>query len=257
MRRMLPVVISFVFLGSSAPQVLAQAVPPAKAVAAPAETPSVQEILDRYVSALGGRAAIEKLTSRVLKGRVEYTSLDLKGEVEIASKAPDKARLTFYFPGGVVEEGYDGTVAWEAPIPEVVRTLRGERAAESKIDSQFYADLRIAELFPQLKVVGTEAVDGRPAYVVEGVPAEGNRRWFYFDVKTGLLVRHDFEGREASLVGRYSTYLRDYRAIDGVKLPMTIQQKGEGVDWTIRFTTVQHNVPLDDARFKKPKAVAR
>lgn len=253
MRRML-MVVSFVLFWGPAPPATAQAVPPAKPTAAPAELRSVPEILDRYVAALGGRAAIEKLTSRISKGRVEFPSMSLTGEIEIAAKAPDKLRATFYLAGTVVENGYDGAVAWEAPVPEIVRTLRGERAANTRIEAQFYGDLRIAELFPQLKLVGTEVVDGQAAYVVEGVPAQGSRRWFYFDVKSGLLVRYDSEGMEPPQVGRASTYLRDYKEIDGVKIPMTLREESENLSFSVRFTSVQHNVPLDDARFKKPKA---
>ena len=247
------VAVGLALLGSSALQATAQAVPPAKPGPASGELPSVQQILEMYVSALGGRPAIEKLNSRVLKGWVEYPGQGVSGEIEIAAKAPDKLRATFRLPGDVVEEGYDGTVAWEANSREGVFAVRRERGANIRIEAQFYSDLRLAELFPQLKLTGTEVVEGQPAYVLEGVPLEGSRRWFYFSVKTGLLVRQDSEQVEPPRAGRYSTHLKNYQEFDGVKIPMAWDQEGAGVKWTIRFAEVRHNVPLDDARFKKPK----
>ena len=246
-------VIFFVLFGSAASQATAQNVPPAKSAAAPQSLPSVGQILDRYVSALGGRSAIEKFNSRVMKGWIEYPEHNLTGEVEIAAKAPDKLRVTFIFAEFSAEQGYDGAVAWEALSRDVIRTLRGERAANSKIDSQFYSDLRIAELFPQLRVIGTEVVDGQAVYVVEGVPAEGSHRWFYFNARTGLLDRYEFEVLEPPRAGRYTIRVKGYKDFDGVKLPVTMYQEGGGERVNLQITEVRHNVPLDDARFKRPR----
>lgn len=246
-------VIFFVLFGSAAPQAIAQNVPPAKPAAALQTLPSVEQILDRYVSALGGRSAIEKLSSRVMKGSIEYPEHNLVGDVEIAAKAPDKLRVTFNFADFAAEQGYDGAVAWETLSSDVIRTLRGERGANLKIDSQFYADLRIAELFPQLQVIGTEPVDGQTAYVVEGVPAEGSRRRFYFNARTGLLDRYEFEVQQPPRAGRYTIHVKAYKIFDGVKIPVTMYQEGGGERFNLQITEVRHNVPLDDARFKRPR----
>ena len=234
-------------------QASAQTVPPAKPGAAPEKVPSVEQILDRYVVALGGRAAIEKLNSRLAKGWVEVLGQDLTGDVEIAAKAPDKFRLTFRVPGFMAEEGYDGAVAWAADSRGIVRSLRGERAANARIDAQFYSDLQIAALFPQLQLIGTEVVGKEAAYVVEAVPPEGSRRWFYFGVNTGLLLRYDAEVLEPPPAVRNATRLSAYTEIDGVKVPMTMRQETTELSWILHITDVRHNIPLDDARFKKPK----
>lgn len=56
----------------------------------PRSMPAVEAILDKYVAAIGGKAAIEKLSSRVQKGTIEIPSAGITGTIEIYAKAPNK-----------------------------------------------------------------------------------------------------------------------------------------------------------------------
>src|SRR3989449_10913532 len=73
--------------------------------------PSVDQILDKYVQALGGKAAIEKLNSRVTKGRFEVPEQGLTGSLDAYAKAPNKtASVVELTGGGQFRPGYDGTL---------------------------------------------------------------------------------------------------------------------------------------------------
>src|SRR5262245_65576576 len=90
---------------------------PAKAPEAAAKTttvePSVDQILDKYVQAIGGRQAVEKITSRVTKGTFEVSTMGLKGELEVYAKAPNKTLRVQNLSGvGEILDGYDGKIAW-------------------------------------------------------------------------------------------------------------------------------------------------
>ena len=62
-----------------------------------ASLPTVDEILDRYVQALGGRQAAEHVTSRIMKGsRVGADGILIPEEVY--SKAPDKLLTVITYP---------------------------------------------------------------------------------------------------------------------------------------------------------------
>src|SRR4051812_339319 len=76
---------------------------------------NVDAVLDKYVKAIGGRARIEKISSRVSKGTFELESLaGVKGSVEIYQKAPNKQVGIINIPGiGTDAAGFDGTIAWE------------------------------------------------------------------------------------------------------------------------------------------------
>src|ERR1700693_4945034 len=54
-----------------------------------AATPSADQILDKYVAAIGGEAAWHKLNSRIAKGTIEIPAMSLSGTVESHEKAPN------------------------------------------------------------------------------------------------------------------------------------------------------------------------
>src|SRR5687768_9331244 len=56
----------------------------------PDSMPTADQIIDDYVKASGGKAAIEKLTSRETKGTFEVPALSASGTLEAFAKAPNK-----------------------------------------------------------------------------------------------------------------------------------------------------------------------
>ncbi len=84
--------ISVVLLALAPALSFAQEKPAETKPAATAETrlPLADEVLDKYVEALGGKAAFEKLTSRVMKGDFELTTMGVTSVAEIYAKAPNK-----------------------------------------------------------------------------------------------------------------------------------------------------------------------
>ena len=224
--------------------------------ASSAALPTVDEVLDRYVKALGGRAAIEKINSRVSKGTFEISSLaGAKGTLEIYEKAPNKEVAMLNIPGiGMQAEGYDGHVAWELqPDSGVVHEKSGLELATAKREAEFYGDIKLKELYSSLTLKGVEKVGAREAYIIEAVPAVGNPDRFYFDTQTSLLIRKDSveEGDE----GKRSVqeFYDDYRTVDGVKLPFSLRQVSPGLEFVVKITEIKQNVPVEDARFNKPE----
>src|SRR5581483_11660612 len=72
---------------------------------------TIEQVLEKYVEAMGGKAAIEKVTSRVERGRFEIAGLALSGPVEIYGKAPDKRLIRYTVPGqAVLSEGFNGAI---------------------------------------------------------------------------------------------------------------------------------------------------
>jgi hypothetical protein len=59
--------------------------------------PTVDQILDKFVQALGGKAAIEKQTSSVSRSSFEYQGKG--GTVEVYAKAPNRFAIFMEVPG--------------------------------------------------------------------------------------------------------------------------------------------------------------
>ena len=214
--------------------------------------PSVDQVLDKYVQSLGGKAAIEKLTSRVSKGTFEADQ-GVSGEIEFYSKAPNKLALVVDLSGlGQVRQGFDGTVGWAHNPQMGVREMSGQELSVTKRGAQFHQALKLRELYPKMAVQGKQKVGARETYLIEADPGDGSLRRMYFDAATGLMVRNEIERDTPQGRGTYETELDDYKEVDGVKLPFTVRQSNPGVSFTIKVTEVQHNVPIEDAKFAKP-----
>jgi len=220
-----------------------------------AAMPNVDAIIDRYIAAIGGRAAIEKITSRASLGKIEVPSMNLSGTVMIHEKAPDKTLQVVIFSGNAFRQGFDGTHAWTDDPADGLRLLSGVELAEAKRDADFFHPLHLHEIYSKLTFVGTEKVGDRDAYVLEGTAAdESEPDRMYFDVQSALALRilsprHTPDGK-AKIQEDFS----DYRTVDGLELPFTIVQTGGSADFTIRVSEIHDGVDLDDGEFAVPQA---
>jgi hypothetical protein len=209
--------------------------------------PSVEQILDRYVQAVGGRQAIERVTSRVWKGSRVGADGVLVPE-EVYAKAPNKLLTVTSYPNMVFHTGFDGTRGW-ARSNEGSRDVPSEMLAQLRREAEFYKETRLKDIYSKLAVLGRATVGEREAYVVEATPSDGVPEKLYFDVQTGLLTRKYSEMK--TVLGQFPTQTdyEDYREVDGVKLPFAIRWSIPGRTWGRKITEIKQNVPLDDARF--------
>jgi hypothetical protein len=175
--------------------------------------PTVDQVLARYVTGLGGRAAIQKLTSRVAKGTLEVPEQGVNGTVTLQSKAPSKRRFTIDIERyGLVEQSFNGMAGW-ADNPETgLRDLSEEELGYERLATDFYAALNIGKSYTGLTVKGKEKMGESDVSLVEGKQPDGFLRVMYFDAATGLLVRFSAErgGPGGAIQG--DNYLEDYRA---------------------------------------------
>jgi outer membrane lipoprotein-sorting protein len=208
--------------------------------------PTVEQILDKYVQAIGGKAAVQAQTSRVMKGAL--TAADIDAKIEVYAKAPNK-QLTEMASSilGTSRTGFNGAAAWEDEDGEVK-----ELSAFPKREADFYFPLKMRELYPRLELKGKEKIGEREAYHLEA-PRNGNPKRWYFDTRTGLLLRTEVRNPEGKLLSREE--YEDYRAIDGIQIPLTTRRiEDDETEIIIKFSEVKHNVPIDDAKFEKPAA---
>ncbi|MFL6336598.1 MAG: CocE/NonD family hydrolase [Pyrinomonadaceae bacterium] len=232
--------------------------PAAPAPAVPAGLPTVEQILERYVAAVGGRAAIERLTSRVLKGTYTVPGRNFSAPVTIYAKAPDKLAIVVADPEHTMMQGFDGKVGWEEEFGNPgLRELSGVPLAELRRQADFYHALHLRESYPKMTLMGTAKVGDREAYVIEAVPAEGRTARLYFDAQTHLLVRRDLLADPPQEQPIAEALLEDFREVDGVRIPFTRRTfyplaGEERRVVVITLDDLKHNIPIDDSRFKKP-----
>jgi len=217
--------------------------------------PSVDEILQKYVQALGGKEAYEKVTTRAMKGTAEIPDDNVTGAARVVAKAPGSFRLTLDIPGyGVIETVLDGTNGWEKNPDSGVHAMSNADLATAKRDHHFYRETRLKELFPTMTLAAPADVNGHKANVIDAAPASGSPEKLYFDADTGLLVKRDYERvtLEDGIV-QYEVFLSDYRDVDGIKVPATIEQRSPDSTVIFKFAEIKNNPPLADSAFAKPE----
>jgi hypothetical protein len=215
--------------------------------------PSAEQIIDLYIEALGGKAAIEKITSRVSKGTIEIPAAGLNGTIETYTKTPDKFASFVSLSGvGEINRGYDGKIGWSSDPIQGTRELEGSELALIKRAGDLQGDLKFKTGYTKMTVKGKEKIGDREAYVIDAVPTEGSAEKLFFDAQTGLLLRRDFEFNTPQGKMLTENYAENYREVDGVKIAFTQRQVLPVYTAVIKTVEVKNNVPIDDAKFSKP-----
>lgn len=218
-----------------------------------AALPTVDAILDKYIAAIGGRDAQRKITSRVMRGRVDVPGVSFGGKVEVFAKAPNKSLTIMNVePMGLFKTGFDGRIGWNFSGNGLDVATKIDR--EALLDADFYREIKLKELYTRLKVTSKIKDGFRQVYVVEAaVDARAPAETLYFDVESGLLVRRDLTRTVSRGPVRAEVYFSDWRELDGVKIPFRMTQSMPTMKFVTTIEEVKHNVAVDEAIFKRPQ----
>jgi photosynthetic reaction center cytochrome c subunit len=215
---------------------------------------SVDAIIAKYTDALGGAAAIRKITTLDEKGMAEMPARGgMKTEIDEVRKSPDKALLTVRMPNGAeMSQGYNGTIGWHAFPGREPEELTWDDLARAKQSASFIPGLNLKEDFVRAQAAGTEKIGDQDAYRVIAFRKGGGRVVFYFDTQSGLLLR--VSQRIESPLGSLplDTDYSDYRDVDGVKVPFTVTATRVQGPTIYKWDQIRANVDVAESRFDKP-----
>ena len=222
--------------------------------------PSADQILDKYLQALGGAQRVAGLTSFAAKGTTVGYGLDAeKRPLEIFAKAPDQRATVIQEEKGTTTTIYDGRSGWIAApnLPLPVLPLTGGELDGAGLDAALSFPARIKQAFTRWRVGVPVDIEDREVQVLQGTTAAGNIATLYFDSKSGLLMRIIRYAR--SPVGRLPTQIdySEYRDVAGVKMPFRWNILWLDGRETVELTEVRPNVPIDNAKFAKPAPPGR
>lgn len=233
--------------------------PPKPAETPKAETaaalPTADQLIDKYVQAVGGADALKKIASRVHKGTITIGGRQLP--VEVFSKAPNKRISLVHTPNGDNITAFDGRAGWIGnPGPRPPRDMTAQEIEAASFDATFYLPLELKSIFDRFQVRSVDKIGGHDAIQVVANKGESLPVRLFFDKESGLLVR-TLRYADTPL-GPNPTQVdySDYRAQDGVKIPFQWTLARPLGRFTIQVTELQQNVPVDDSKFAKPSGAA-
>ena len=214
--------------------------------------PSADQLLDKYVHALGGATAVDKVTTRVMKGTIDVGGKSLP--IDIYAKDTEK-RISFtHMPDGDSVTAFNGREGWLGSPGHPVREMHGSDLDSAAIDADLHLATHLKQMFSEMRVGGIEKIGDEQAYVVMGSREGKPPIRLYFDAQSGLLVRLVRFGETA--LGWMPTQIdyADYRDASGVKVPYRWTLARPNGRFTIQISEMQQNVPVDEAKFAKPPA---
>jgi hypothetical protein len=219
-----------------------------------AKTPTVQEILAKYVQAIGGRAANEKIKSRTMKGTIELAPMGVKGTFESFAAAPGKSLTKMSLTGiGDIIEGYDGTTAWSVNPISGNRDKQGVELAQNALTYNFYREINLDKLYQKMELKGVEKVGSDDAYVISATRGNLPSETFYFSAKNGLMVRQDITLETPEGKTPTKNFFEDFRDVDGVKLAFKTRSTLPQFEVITIYSEIKHNAAIADTKFIKPK----
>jgi outer membrane lipoprotein-sorting protein len=229
-----------------------------------ASAQTADEVVEKYLTALGGRAALGKLTSRSTTGimTVSTPGGEVSGPIEIMNQRPNKSRtlikldLTALGAGPmVIDQRFDGTSGYVIDTMQGNRDIAGNQLENMKNGMFPNPLLNYKENGATVELGGKEKVGERDAYVLILKPRSGSTARQFIDTETYLPIKLVVKV-DLPQVGELEqvSELSDYREVDGVKIPFKVKVASSIQNFTIAVTKVEHNTKIDDALFSKPAA---
>lgn len=218
--------------------------------------PPADQVLDRYLAAIGGAGRVAALTSFAGKGTyIGFDDPD-KSPLEIYARAPGSRATVVHGLSGDTTTVIDGRSGWIAAPPTdrpvALLAVTGQELEGVKLEAELLFPSRIRQSLTKWRVGVPALLGDREVRVVQGTTAGGAVATLCFDAETGLLVR--LVRYAASPVGRLVTRIDygDYRDVAGVRMPFRWTVSWLSGRSTYELTEVQPNVPIPDARFARP-----
>jgi outer membrane lipoprotein-sorting protein len=223
---------------------------------------TVDEIVEKHLTALGGRAALAKLTSRSMAGTITLSTPagPVSGPIEVLNERPNKVRtfinldLTALGVGKVViDQRFNGTTGYGIDSLQGNRDITGDQL-EVMRNTVFPSPLmNYKELGLTVQLAGKEKVGDRDAYLLTLKPKTGPTLRQYVDAESYLPVRIVM-ALNIPPVGdlEQTTDLLDWRDVDGLKVPFQIKTSSNVQTLSIDVTKVEHNKAIDQSLFSKP-----
>jgi photosynthetic reaction center cytochrome c subunit len=219
-------------------------------------TKSADQILDKYIQALGGLQRLEALMSFVAKGVFQSYGNPQKSPVEVFFQGPNRRTMIVHTAEGDSASTFDGRAGWiAAPAtdrPVTLTALSGGDLEGVRLDAELSLPARIKQALRQWRAGYPASIDDHEVDVVQGTSDGRYPVNLYFDSQTGLLVR--LVRYADSPVGLSPTQIdyADYREIAGVKMPFRWTVTWLDGRSIIQLSEVRPNVPIDAAMFARP-----
>ena len=216
----------------------------------PPNLPSPDQLVEKYVQALGGASAIQKISTRVENGTADFGGHDVS--VDVFDKAPAQRTTVMHLPNGDNVTAFDGKQGWAAAPGHPVREMPASEIDGAQMDADLQFPLHLKQKFAEWRAARPEKIGDRETYQLVALTNDQPRLRLYFDQQSGLLVRAVRYSDSPLGLNPLRIDYADYRAVDGVQVPYRWTVARPGGQFTIQASEVKQNVPIAPDKFVRP-----
>jgi hypothetical protein len=185
----------------------------------PKPMPTVGQVMDHYVSALGGHDAIFR-----------HKSMTVRGKFVVSEKGPSLDRDAYYKDGKMLyeiilpngsryQEGFDGAVAWQLQPGQPPAISEGNEVKSKQRDADMNYPGHIMDYFSSMNVVDVTDFEGHDCYHLKGTNKWGIVNEHFYDATSGLLVGYKFNSSWRGGPGDEFEVFSDYKDFSGWLMP--------------------------------------
>jgi len=217
---------------------------PVKASAVPtAAAKSADQIIGDYIKALGGEAALKKITALEQTGEMDMQGQKLT--VTIKKMLPNSSSMELAAGGQtMVKQVFDGTKGYMMQMGQK-KELTGDDLAEQKEEKGIVSQLYYATDGTKLETAGTAKVGSANAYKVNVTSAAGKKKTEYYDTQTGLLLKDEKTMTKGTMEISQSMEYADYKKVGDVLFPHALTQSVQTPQGSQEFTIVIKEIKLN------------
>ncbi len=218
--------------------------------APPKPTETAEQILAKYVQALGGQAAIALAKTRVLEGT--QTTRDLQAApIKVQEKVTGEYRIDVASTPNPSYRVSTPAGAWATGFGPNPRDLEGVQAAQVARPSDFGIAQNATTLYSSFDVRRYDTIDGKKVVVVNAARGPIVTESLSFDTDSGLLLRRLVQTKTAYGNLAEQVDYSDYKEVGGLKIPFTVKHTTWNQVTTEKFVDAKLNPQLDEALFAK------
>jgi predicted Zn-dependent peptidase len=221
---------------------------PVEAPQAVSEDLKVEDVIENYIDAIGGKAALDKV--KTIETNLTLSMMGQSLDATILQKAPNKSKLTISMLGQVFQEQiFDGTNGAVVQQGQTMK-MEGKDLQGLAEQSMMFPELAYTTNDYGLTLSGIEKVEGTDAYKVVVIAPSGNKVTEYYDINSGLKIRSIgvLESPQGNIT--QTTDYSDYKAAGGVMIPHTLNQATGPQNLKMTVKDIKVNGGIDDAAFE-------
>ena len=208
--------------------------------------PVASQIISKYITAIGGEAAIKAVTALQQTGEMDMQGNKLA--VTIKNMAPNLSSFEISMGGQTaMKQAFNGTTGYQMQMGKKTE-LTGDDLTDKKEDKGFISQFYYATDGTKMESAGAAKVGTADAYKVNVTSASGKKKTEYYDTKTGLLLKEEKTIKKGTMEITQSTEYSDYKKVGDVLFPHTINQSIQTAqgsqDFAIIIKEIKVNPPL-------------